>query len=94
VCVSVESVCACERVCGCVCVSVCVSVCECVSMCVCVSVCECVCVCVCVCVCSPSYPACNAHAPHYIDACGLSGPTIFLNIFSSTTRFSGRKKII
>jgi hypothetical protein len=33
-------------------------------------------------VCSLSYPACNAHEPHYIVIYGLSGCTIFLQIIS------------
>jgi len=32
------------------------------------------------CVCSLSYPACNAHAPHYIIVFCLSGSTVFFHI--------------
>ena len=34
------------------------------------------------CVYSLSYPAYNAHAPYYIVICGMSGSTIFFDIFS------------
>jgi len=46
-----------------------------------------------VCVCSLRYPACNAHAPHYIVICGLSGSTIFLHIISQTVRFFGGRGV-
>ena len=43
------------------------------------------------CVCSLRYPACKAHAPHYIVICSLSGSTVFFHIISQTVRL---KKII
>jgi len=32
--------------------------------------------------CSLRYPACKAHAPHYIVVCGLTGCVIFFHIIS------------
>jgi len=45
-------------------------------------------------VCSLSYPACKANAPHYISFFGLSGPTIFFQILSQTTRLSEKRKML
>ena len=41
-----------------------------------------------VCICSLSYPACNAHAPHYIVIRDLPQSTIVFRIISQTARFS------
>jgi len=38
------------------------------------------------------YPACKAHAPHYIAICGLS--TIFLHIFSKAAPYSEKSYLI
>jgi hypothetical protein len=46
-----------------------------------------------VCVCRLSYPACNAHKPHYIVICGLAGCTIFFHIVSQRYDFQGKKVI-
>jgi len=35
-----------------------------------------------VCVCGFSYPACKAHASHYIVICGLSVSTVYFHIVS------------
>jgi len=40
-----------------------------------------------VCVYSLSYPACSAHASHYVVICVLFGSTIFFHIISQTARF-------
>jgi len=37
---------------------------------------------VCVCVSGLSYPACDVHAPCYIDICGLSDFAIFFSVLS------------
>ena len=37
--------------------------------------------CVCVCVCSLRRPACNAHAPCYIDICVMSGSRIYIFVY-------------
>jgi hypothetical protein len=44
-----------------------------------------------VCVCSLSYPAHNAHAPHYIVVCGLFGSSIFLHLSRLQHDFRGEK---
>jgi hypothetical protein len=37
-----------------------------------------------------NYPACNAHAPHYIAIFVLSGSTKCFHIIPQTARFSGK----
>ena len=43
------------------------------------------------CMCSPRYPACTAHAPYYIVACGLPGLYNIFPHFLITERFSKKK---
>ena len=43
--------------------------------------------------CSLTYPACQAHAPHYIVICGLSGSTTLFDIISKNGMIFGKEGI-